>query len=130
MLRLQQLLQIAWFIVAAPLVWRLSSDGIGGPTLIALVTYGSLAVGTVLLWQRRVSGLLISVIVAVVTSVAFAPWSVRNFVAFLTDHPRYVDSPATILVVGLVSVITVVPSAVVLALSAVNRRSFSTPSGA
>lgn len=48
---------------------------------------------------------------------AIAPNVLFNLYAFLTSHPSYLDSPGTILVVGVQSIIFVIPAIIILMLN-------------
>ena len=124
MITAQRVVQAAWLIAAAPIVFSVLRRG---DLLSSAMWFGGwivLAVGTTLLWRGARSGLLLSAAVAAVVATVTVPWAVYNFWAFATRHPRYVDSPATIFVVAVTSAISALPALAVLLFSAANRSRF------
>jgi hypothetical protein len=130
MLTTQRLVQVAWLVAASPLV---AAAVINARPASAAIWGGGwvlLAVATVVLCRRPGSGVIMSAAVALAVAFAVVPWAPYNAWAFATHDPRYVDSPATILVVGITSLVTGIPAVAVLFLSAANRLRFSRSYGA
>ena len=130
MLRSQELVQIVWLIATSPLVLRGFVRPAAFSSAIMVGAWALLALATVLLWRQSVVGLVMSAVIAASVAAITMPWAIYNFWAYATDHPRYVESPATILVVGIASLVMVVPAVVVVVLSLANRSRMTGPSGA
>ena len=85
---------------------------------------GALFVLVALLAVRgRPWAVVISMLVAVALLVGWLPMVVLNFWMFLTNHPLYLDSPGTILIVAVYAALFVLPSLILVALYAVQWRS-------
>jgi hypothetical protein len=88
-----------------------------GPTVPRLVVFVvALAyVGVSLTALRsKVWALLVSIGVAAMLLARWLPMVIINFRMYLDDHPLYVDSPATILIVGINALLFVVPATLLL----------------
>lgn len=66
--------------------------------------------------RGRVWALLTSIGVAAVLLVRWLPMVVTNFRMYLEDHPLYLDSPGTILIVAINAVLFVIPALLLLLL--------------
>jgi hypothetical protein len=65
-------------------------------------------------WARQ-----LSLIPPVLSLLFLGPGVIYNFYAFLTNDPLYLDSPGTILVVGITAIIFLVPALVILFLRSI-----------
>ena len=110
-------------------------------TLVLLAAYGALAfhrpvLGSVIYWAfwlayvglvlgayRRYKWCMkLSVTPPLLVFLLTAPNLAYNFWAFISGHPRYQDSPGTILIVGTMALCLTLPSALVLGAYWGNRR--------
>ena len=60
--------------------------------------------------------LALSICVAVLLLVRWLPMVVVNFWMFFTNHPLYLDSPATIFIVGINAILFAIPATILVAL--------------
>jgi len=66
--------------------------------------------------------LVLSICVAVLLLVRWLPMVVVNFWMFFTNHPLYLDSPATIFIVGINAMLFAIPAAILLTLASLQWR--------
>jgi carbon starvation protein CstA len=59
--------------------------------------------------------------------ICVGPWAAYNFFAYFTDHPKYLDSPATILVVAIVCVVVLLPALLLVSLMMFTKIRAKTP---
>lgn len=67
--------------------------------------------------------LLTVILVAVLLTIRWLPMVLMNFWMFFTDHPLYIDSPATILIVGMNALLFAFPGLLLFSLYVVQWRS-------
>ena len=118
----QRLLQSVWLLALLPFMVRSLSRGFACENFVWLVLWLILCVATILLSHQNRAALTVSALVALFTLAIFGSWSIYNVIGYLRGVPLYLDSPATIFAVLLVSALTAVPAAGVLVLAFFNRR--------
>ena len=121
MLKAQQLFQTGWLLAVLPLILLALARGTVAATMPWLIAWVALGLSTIALWLRPRAGIRASAALAVFVAVVSLPWVLYNLFAYGTDHPLYLDSPATIFIVLLSAALTALPALTVLVLSFVNR---------
>ncbi|HPG62189.1 MAG TPA: hypothetical protein PK586_09275 [Casimicrobium sp.] len=110
-------------------------------TLLLLAAYGALAfhrpvLGSAVYWvfwlayaglvfgahRRHKWCMRLSITPPLLVFLFTAPNVAYNFWGFISGHPRYQDSPGTIIIVGIMAVCLTLPSALVLGAYWLNRR--------
>ena len=117
-MRLKQtlILNVVW----AGLMWlafahRLISSPTA-PRAIVLAVLSALVAVAFLALRGRKWALVLTIFVAIVLLVRWFPMVIVNFWMFFTGHPLYLDSPATIFVVAINSILFAIPAVVLVAL--------------
>jgi hypothetical protein len=113
----QRWFQTVWLAGTAPLLYLMYPVESLRTVLIYGAPWVSLAVGTVLLFRSRTSGVLWSAVPAAIIGCYFGAWTIFNLLAYVVGAELYRDSPATIFVVLIVATPTALPAAAVLLLS-------------
>jgi hypothetical protein len=114
--------QLTWSglgVGVALFFWSAGRLDIAAGFLVSSVAYGALSVAA---FQGKRWAWWLSLVPPVFLTACVGPWAAYNFYAFFTDHPRYVDSPGTILIVGLNALVLLVPAVLVLILMVVYRK--------
>jgi len=116
---LAQLLWCAIGTAVAVFFWQGGRVDMAAGFLLAAVTYAALSVAA---FQGQRWAWWLTLVPPALVTICVAPWAIYNFYAFLTDHPLYLDSPATIFVVAVSSIVLLVPAVLVLALMVAFRK--------
>lgn len=117
-MRLNQTLQlnVAW----AGLMWLafayLLISSPTGPRAVVVAALSVFVAVAFLALRGKRWALLFSLCVAILLLVRWLPMVVVNFWMFFTDHPLYLDSPATIFVVAVNAMLFAVPALVLVGL--------------
>ena len=123
MKRAQQVIQAAWLVAAVPIALSAVVRGSVATGITWSAGWMLLAAATALIWRPVRAGFVLSGLISLALLGYVGAWGIRNLWAYLTHDELYLDSPATIYVVLLILLVTVLPSMAVLPLSVRNLRS-------
>lgn len=107
-------MQICWCLVllgVAGFFWRAGQGSVAVGFFVFSVLCAVLSIAA---FRGNRWAAYLSILPPVLILFAITPDVIFNLYAFLTSHPSYLDSPGTILVVGVQSIIFVIPAIIIL----------------
>jgi carbon starvation protein CstA len=119
--------QLSWCIVGAAVAvffWQGGRIDVASGFFAASALYAALSV---LAFKGERWAWWLTLLPPAIIAVCVGPWAIYNFYAFATDHPRYLDSPATIFVVAINCLVLLVPALIILVLMFIWRKQTRTP---
>jgi len=114
--------QLLWCLIAtavAVFFWQGGRVDMAAGFFATSVIYAALSVAA---FQGQRWAWWLTLVPPALVTICVGPWAIYNFYTFLTDHPLYLDSPATIFVVAINSIVLLVPAVLVLVLMVVSRK--------
>jgi len=114
--------QLLWCLIGtavAVFFWQGGRVDMAAGFFVTSVIYAALSIAA---FQGQRWAWWLTLVPPALVAICVGPWALYNFYAFLTDHPLYLDSPVTIFVVAINSIVLLVPAVLVLVLMVVSRK--------